>query len=1362
MTVLRLFRDRPIALPLIICMLLATATRVGVEIWMDDRAFDSVLDSEARRKAGMVAEMLSGAVEKQRSRLDSNARPGAQDGMRAAHQADPSIPGDGMAQRLANATGARISIADEAGVWSSSASSDERDAIAQGLVDRTLREQQAVATHNLAVQRYSLYTPIRLGGRNVVAIVQMDTGPLLASRNHLLANSALLGVLTLLVALGGCIWFILRMLGPLKDLRVAAEDIAMRHGTLPPMPRRGNELKALQTAFGAMSDQVTLHGHALAAAQVTSEKENAELAERERNARYLAMVADRTHNAVIITDARGRIEWVNGGFTRITGYTLSESLGRKPGEFLQGAATDRAAVAAIRGNLAHGRGFKSELLNYAKDGREFWVEIEVQPIHDADGNIEKFIAIELDITGRKQHEQALKSAEAFLGSVIDHTPVMLFVKDARDLAYLRVNQAAERMTGLSCRDFIGHTDRDLLPPERAEASMASDREVLAGRHPVDIPAYRIRNALGASRVWRIRKVPLFDDTGEARYLLGMAEDVTENVEARNALEESERRFRMFAETMPDSMFITNPEKSHYFYVNPAVEHVWGVTPQRLYADPSCLTPMLHEDDRELFEVRERMERALEPVYLEFRIHHPSRGLRWLSVQTQAVRMPDGEIRVHGLCKDITLHRAQQEALLAAKEEAESANRSKSQFLANMSHEIRTPMNGVLGMTELLLGTGLTDRQRRFAETVYRSGEALLDIINDILDFSRIEAGRLELQIQEFSLVQLVEEVAELLAPRAHQRRIELIHDLAPAVPARVAGDPGRLRQVLINLIGNAIKFTEEGEVQVSVGIDANAAAAGHARVRVSVRDTGIGIPRETQQRLFKVFEQGSAATARRYGGTGLGLAISQQLVQMMGGLIEVDSAPGKGSIFAFALDFEVRAARPAPASAPRSEAYRHGLAQKRVLVVEDNPTNRGILLHQMENWDMACDAAESGQRALEKMEAAASAGTPFEAALIDMKMPGMSGIELAERIRANPRLASTRMLMLTSLSGAREEARARAAGIEIYLQKPVRQGELRCAIAEALRVAPGIATRATGGADALSGRALVVEDNPVNREIAAVMLEQLGCEFQFAENGRQALEVLANNRFDVVLMDCQMPEMDGFQALRHIRDGGGAFGPLAVSAQVPVVALTANALAGDRDACIAAGFDDYLSKPFSEADLRNVLSAWLPQADPQHPDDKRVLPLTRTDAYPLLANPGAQPATTVACGTSAPGPLESRTMAALGAMEAKGAAGLVARLANAFAGSAPAHMAALRRAAAAGDAGALRHAAHALKSSHANLGALDASKTFAAMEADARGGRMSAAVARLGAAEYDFERALEAIKSLESPKERHDELSTIA
>jgi two-component system sensor histidine kinase/response regulator len=570
--------------------------------------------------------------------------------------------------------------------------------------------------------------------------------------------------------------------------------------------------------------------------------------------------------------------------------------------------------------------------------------------------------------------------------------------------------------------------------------------------------------------------------------------------------------------------------------------------------------------------------------------------RWVRIGD----FPTSDGGVVSLRTDITEIKRTQEELRIAKETAEAASRAKSEFLANMSHEIRTPMNGIIGMTELALDTELSVRQREYLSLVMSSADSLLAVINDILDFSKIEAGKLSLDPVPFSLRDALDETLQVLALRAHAKGLELVCRTTPDVPDALVGDAGRLRQVLINLVGNAIKFTERGEILLSVGLDELANAT--ALVRFSVADTGIGIPSEKLEAIFQPFEQADGSTTRRFGGSGLGLTISANLVQLMNGEIGVDSQPGKGSTFWFAVALEVQS----DSDAGDREFDLHGFDRLPVLIVDDNATNRRILEEVLSSWGALPTCVDGGPAALHALETATTRGEPFAAALIDGMMPEMDGLDLARCIRDRPAIADIRLILLTSAGRPEDTTLLRTLDIASCLTKPVRRSELFGVLMRvtAPRHWPGMTTsdrpRGSDAPEPLTAghrlHILLAEDQPVNQKVAVRMLERLGHTAVVASDGKKALAALESGRFDAVLMDVQMPEMDGFEAVRIIRARERSSGN-----HMGIIALTAHAMQGDRERCLRAGFDSYLAKPIHQRDLEMALAS-LREAQARSPE----------------------------------------------------------------------------------------------------------------------------------------------------------------
>jgi signal transduction histidine kinase/DNA-binding response OmpR family regulator/HPt (histidine-containing phosphotransfer) domain-containing protein len=685
---------------------------------------------------------------------------------------------------------------------------------------------------------------------------------------------------------------------------------------------------------------------------------------------------------------------------------------------------------------------------------------------------------------------------------------------------------------------------------------------------------------------------------------------------------------------------------------------------------------------------------------------------------------DGDV-VRGISisgQDITERRRTAAALVKAREEAMESSRLKSEFLATMSHEIRTPMNGVIGLTSLLLDTELDNNQRQYADGVQAAGEALLGVINDILDFSKLDAGKVVLDVADFDPRRLVEDVGALLAPAAFSKKLELVAYCLPNVPRTVRGDPGRIRQILLNLASNAVKFTAEGEVAISV--KSLPLADGQVTLRFEVTDSGIGVAVEDRDRLFESFSQADASTTRRFGGTGLGLAICRRLVEVMGGHLGMESELGVGSAFWFELPLPLGSVPENILGTPTHDL----LKDLRVLVVDDNATNRSILEVQLNTWHMRPDLVESAPAALDRLRATASRGEPYDLAVLDMFMPGMDGLELAQAISSDPLLKGIPMIMLTS-SMQLDPATLRGAGIGQWLTKPMRSMELYDRLMRLMAVPePEVRVErpahrphpAVSGHQSSLGKVLVVEDNSLNQLVAEGILSRLGYEVRSVVNGVEALDAVEAFHYSAILMDCHMPVMDGFTATAEIRRRHSN------GSRIPIIAMTAGALVEDRERCLAVGMDDYISKPVDLKTLETVLARWITPAAP-------------VDG----ASNGSGPSTPPEIDDSPP--IDESRLESLRDLEAADGSSILASILAAFTGHSADLLVTLREAAQDGDNDRLQVIAHELRGASATAGATHVAKLCAEIESAARRGGPAPSTELLDHLGTEFERAKSAL-----------------
>lgn len=912
--------------------------------------------------------------------------------------------------------------------------------------------------------------------------------------------------------------------------------------------------------------------------------------------------------AIVSLDDGGLVRMWNPAAGRLFGWSEREVLGRPLPVIPQADwASHKSALAqALRGEAVT----NLECRRQRKDGSWVDVQLSTAPIFDAHHKAVGHFAMLNDITDRKRTEQALRDSEGrcrrLVGAVTDY----IYSVELVDGRVIRVSH------GPGCVAVTGYGPEEyqqepalwsrLIYSEGRSAVLAQAERLRAG---INCPAleYRIQHKDGSIR-W-VRNTPVLRYDAEHRLVAydAMVTDITERKLAQRATEERTAYLNALIKHSPIAIAAVSFE-GRLQMCNPAFEKLFLyreteicgqnldalIAPARLEDEPKELTRRVSQ--AEIVHVttqRRRRDGTLAEVEIYgVPLHVDGKLVASYFMYHDITERKRAEEKLKRYAAELEAAREVQEKntlvltkafeeLRAAKAHAEAGSRAKSEFLANMSHEIRTPLNGILGMTELMLDTPLSAEQSEYITMLKSSTDALLTLINDILDFSKVEARKVSLDAIEFKLPESLADTLKSLTVKAHQKGVEIICHVSPQVPEYLIGDPGRIRQIVMNLVGNAVKFTDKGEVEVRVEVES--LIEDHVNLHFTVRDTGIGISSEKQQIIFAAFEQADASTTRRYGGTGLGLAISSNLVGLMGGRIWVVSAPGEGSSFHFTLRLGLGHTG---GTAHWVELVR--LRNLRALVVDDNQTNRHILVEVLRRWKMLPTEAEGGQRALELLEQSKKTGNPFGLVLLDAHMPDMDGFTIAERIKCDPDLGGAVVLMLTSGGEPGDAARCRQLGIAAYLMKPVKQSELLEAILLTLGTPPvpdgqSLVTRHSLRETRRRLHILLAEDNPVNQALVVRVLAKRGHTVQVAMNGKLALEALANvpaPGFDLILMDMQMPEMDGEECVTHIRTSENGSGN-----RIPIIALTAHAMKGDRERFLAGGMDGYLPKPVRAQEL---------------------------------------------------------------------------------------------------------------------------------------------------------------------------------
>ena len=906
------------------------------------------------------------------------------------------------------------------------------------------------------------------------------------------------------------------------------------------------------------------------------------------------------HAIVSITDEAGRIIYANEKFCTISKISHDELIG-KDHRIVNSGLHSKEFFREMWRTISSGQVWHGEVRNQATDGSIYWVAATIVPFLDSQRQPYQYISLRTDITAQKAMETEIASRGRMLENIMDTLGEGVYLLDSQGLCTY-ANREAEALLGWSREEMQGQVLHDLIHARRADGSALARSECPMHVHTQDSAVYRSEAEVftrkgGEQFPIAIVAAPIVEE-GRVTGSVAAFQDISARKRTEEELRQGDLKQRMLIDNAADAVLILGSE-GELLYANELAIKLLGYSHAELMGvSVFSLLPGSFLDlyDRSLSHELRKSRRLHTEVDFTHKDGHK------IPLELNAAVLPDGNVYVS--CRDITLRREVENELLRAKETAEATSKAKSDFLATMSHEIRTPMNGIIGMTELALETELDAEQRDYLGLVKSSADSLLTIINDILDFSKIESGKMELERVEFDLRTLLAATTKVLAVRAEQKGLELIYELDDSVPETLLGDPGRLRQVLTNLLGNAIKFADRGEI--SVRVKTREVRGQIVVLCFEVQDQGIGIASDKLSSIFEAFTQADTSTTRKYGGTGLGLAISSQLVAAMGGRLSVQSELGHGSVFSFDAAFTASRARLGGPSTVELE----GIS---VLIVDDNATNLRLLSQLLKKWGMSPSSASSAEEALAMAAQAHRDGLPFRLALLDAMMPEVDGFELAQQFQHAPEMSGAVMMMLSSAGMRGDAQRCRELGVLAYLTKPIDQHELFNAVRIALGAQPdSVLITRHNLEDAPSQKALhilLAEDNAVNQKLALTLLSKWGHRTDVVADGVQAVEQSLLQDYDVILMDLQMPEMGGLEATRLIREREAGQGR-----HTPIVALTANAMSDDEQRCLDAGMDGYISKPLSAKRLQELL-ATIPASEPP----ESLLPSVAEPAFDYAA-----------------------------------------------------------------------------------------------------------------------------------------------